>query len=159
VLDEPLNGLDPMARAETIALFETLGKEGRYVLLSSHILHEVDLLSDRVVLVHHGYVVAEGEIPGVREEIQERPAQVLIRCDRPSLVASRIFELDSAVEIKIHEDRKGLLVHTRDAEKFYLLVNRLVMEHGLDLEAVAPADEDVQAVYRYLIEGEGGQPS
>ena len=159
VLDEPLNGLDPMARAETIALFETLGKEGRYVLLSSHILHEVDLLSDRVVLVHHGYVVAEGEIPGVREEIQERPAQVLIRCDRPSLVASRICELDSAVEIKIHEDRKGLLVHTRDAEKFYLLVNRLVMEHGLDLEAVAPADEDVQAVYRYLIEGEGGQPS
>ena len=155
VLDEPLNGLDPMARAETIALFQDLAKEGRFVLLSSHILHEVDLLSDRVVLVHHGYVVAEGEIPGVREEIEERPMQVLIRCDRPSLVASRIFELDSAVEIKIHEDRKGLLVHTRDAEKFYLLVNRLVLEHGLDLEAVSPADEDVQAVYRYLIEGEG----
>jgi ABC-2 type transport system ATP-binding protein len=155
VLDEPLNGLDPMARAETIALFQDLAKEGRFVLLSSHILHEVDLLSDRVVLVHHGYVVAEGEIPGVREEIEERPMQVLIRCDRPSLVASRIFELDSAVEIKIHEDRRGLLVHTRDAEKFYLLVNRLVLEHGLDLEAVSPADEDVQAVYRYLIEGEG----
>jgi ABC-2 type transport system ATP-binding protein len=155
VLDEPLNGLDPMARAETIALFEGFAKAGKFVLLSSHILHEVDLLSDRVVLVHHGYIVAEGDIPGVREEIQERPAQVLIRCDRPSLVASRIFELDSAVEIKIHEDRKGLLVHTRDAEKFYLLVNRLVMEHGLDLEAVSPADEDVQAVYRYLIEGEG----
>ena len=81
--------------------------------------------------------------------------QVLIRCDRPALVASRIFELDSAVEIKLHEDRKGLLVHTRDAEKFYLLVNRLVLEHGLDLEAVSPADEDVQAVYKYLIEGEG----
>jgi ABC-2 type transport system ATP-binding protein len=159
VLDEPLNGLDPMARAETIALFETLAKEGRYVLLSSHILHEVDLLSDRVVLVHHGYVVAEGEIPGVREEIHERPAQVLIRCDRPSLVASRIFELDSAVEIKIHDDHRGLLVHTRDAEKFYLLVNRLVMEHGLELEAVSPADEDVQAVYKYLIEQDGGQPS
>ncbi|HJQ99731.1 MAG TPA: ABC transporter ATP-binding protein [Candidatus Polarisedimenticolaceae bacterium] len=159
VLDEPLNGLDPMARAETIALFEQLAKDGKYVLLSSHILHEVDLLSDRVVLVHHGYIVAEGEIPGVREEIQERPAQILLRCDRPSLVASRIFELDSAVEIKIHEDHKGLLIHTRDAEKFYLLVNRLVMEHELDLEAVSPADEDVQAVYRYLIESDGGQPS
>ena len=159
VLDEPLNGLDPMARAETIALFEQLAKDGKYVLLSSHILHEVDLLSDRVVLVHHGYIVAEGEIPGVREEIQERPAQILLRCDRPSLVASRIFELDSAVEIKIHEDNRGLLIHTRDSEKFYLLVNRLVMEHGLDLEAVSPADEDVQAVYRYLIESDGGQPS
>ena len=159
VLDEPLNGLDPMARAETIALFEQLAKDGKYVLLSSHILHEVDLLSDRVVLVHHGYIVAEGEIPGVREEIQERPAQILLRCDRPSLVASRIFELDSAVEIKIHEDNRGLLIHTRDSEKFYLLVNRLVMEYGLDLEAVSPADEDVQAVYKYLIESDGGQPS
>ena len=155
VLDEPLNGLDPMARAETIALFRQLADEGRYVILSSHILHEVDLLSDRVILVHHGYVVAEGKISGVRDEIEEHPMQVLVRCDRPSFVASRIFELDSAVEIKIHEDKGGLLVHTRDADKFYLLLNRLVMEHGLDLEAVAPADEDVQAVYKYLIEGEG----
>jgi len=155
VLDEPLNGLDPMARAETIALFRQLADEGRFVLLSSHILHEVDLLSDRVILVHHGYVVAEGKIAGVRDEIEEHPAQVLVRCDRPSLVASRIFELDSAVEIKIHDDRRGLLVHTRDADKFYLLLNRLVLEHELELEAVTPADEDVQAVYKYLIEQEG----
>jgi ABC-2 type transport system ATP-binding protein len=155
VLDEPLNGLDPMARAETIALFRQLADEGRFVVLSSHILHEVDLLSDRVILVHHGYVVAEGKIAGVRDEIEEHPAQVLVRCDRPSFVASRIFELDSAVEIKIHEDKGGLLVHTRDADKFYLLLNRLVLEHDLTLEAVAPADEDVQAVYKYLIEREG----
>ena len=105
--------------------------------------------------MHHGYVVAEGKIAGVRDEIQEHPMQVLVRCDRPSFVASRIFELDSAVEIKIHEDNAGLLVHTRDADKFYMLLNRLVLEHALDVEAVAPADEDVQAVYRYLIEGEG----
>jgi len=156
VLDEPLNGLDPMARAETIALFRQLGDEGRYVVLSSHILHEVDLISDRVILVHHGYIVAEGAIAGVRDEIDdEHPMQVLVRCDRPSFVASRIFELDSAVEIKIHEDKRGLLVQTRDADKFYLLLNRLVMEHDLELEAVAPADEDVQAVYRYLIEKDG----
>ena len=155
VLDEPLNGLDPMARAETIALFRRLADEGRYVVLSSHILHEVDLLSDRVILVHYGYVVAEGAITGVRDEIEAHPMQILVRCDRPSFVASRIFELDSAVEIKIHEDRGGLLVHTRDADKFYLLLNRLVMEHALDLQTVAPADEDVAAVYRYLIEVEG----
>lgn len=155
VLDEPLNGLDPMARAETIALFRQLADEGRYVVLSSHILHEVDLLSDRVILVHYGYVVAEGAITGVRDEIQEHPMQILVRCDRPSFVASRIFELDSAVEIKIHDDHRGLLVHTRDADKFYLLLNRLVMEHALDLETVTPADEDVAAVYRYLIESEG----
>jgi ABC-2 type transport system ATP-binding protein len=155
VLDEPLNGLDPMARAETIALFRQFADEGRFVLLSSHILHEVDLLSDCVILVHHGYIVADGKIAGVRDEIEQHPAQVLVRCDRPTLVASRIFELDSAVEIKIHDDKRGLLVHTRDADKFYLLLNRLVLEYELELEAVSPADEDVQAVYKYLIEQEG----
>jgi ABC-2 type transport system ATP-binding protein len=157
VLDEPLNGLDPMARAEAIALFETFSKEGRIVLLSSHVLHEVDLVSDRVVLIHHGYVVAEGAIHGVREEVSDQPVQVLVRCDRPSWVASRIFQLDSAVEARLHEDGRGLFVRTRNADGFYLLLNRLVVEEGVALEGVAPADDDVESVYRYLIEGEGGR--
>ena len=156
VLDEPLNGLDPMARAEMLALFQDLAGEGRHVLLSSHILHEVDLLSDRVILLNQGYVVAEGDIQAVRGEMEERhPMQVLIRCDKPALLASRIFEQDSVLAVKIHEDRGGLLVHTRDADRFYLLLNRLVLENDLRLESVAPADEDVHAVYEYLIGSEG----
>ena len=155
VLDEPLNGLDPMVRAEVIALLESLAKEGHHIVLSSHILHEVDLISDRVVLMSQGYVVAEGNIQSVRSEIVEHPIQVLIRCDRPQLVASRIFQEDHVVEARILEDR-GLLVHTRDADGFYLLLNRIVLENDLRIESVAPADEDVQAVYRYLVEsGEG----
>jgi ABC-2 type transport system ATP-binding protein len=82
---------------------------------------------------------------------------VLIRCDRPSRVASRIFELDSAVEARLHEDGRGLFVRTRNADGFYLLLNRLVVEEGVALEGVAPADDDVESVYRYLIEGEGGR--
>src|SRR6476661_4913605 len=68
VLDEPLNGLDPMARSESIALFEALGKQGLHVIISSHVLHEVDKISDQVVLMSYGYVVAEGQIHGVRTE-------------------------------------------------------------------------------------------
>ena len=83
VLDEPLNGLDPMARAETIALFREWGAEGRHVIVSSHILHEVDQISDQVILLSQGYVVAEGEIQGVRNEVKEQPMQILVRCDRP----------------------------------------------------------------------------
>src|SRR5450432_4809804 len=80
VLDEPLNGLDPMARAESIALFEALGKEGMHVVISSHVLHEVDKISDQVVLMSYGYVVAEGQIHGVRTEVKEHPMQILVRC-------------------------------------------------------------------------------
>ncbi len=156
VLDEPLNGLDPMARAEVLSLLREVAAEGRHVLLSSHVLHEVGLVSDRVVLVHHGYVVAEGPVDGVREEVRDRPAQILVRCEGPSKLASRIFALDSAVEVRIHEDGEGLFVRTRDPDRFHLLLNRLVVEEGIGVREVAPADGDVEAVYRYLIDDGGG---
>jgi ABC-2 type transport system ATP-binding protein len=159
VLDEPLNGLDPMARAEAIALFRELADAGLHVIVSSHILHEVDLISDQVVLINGGYVVAEGEIAEVRDEMEEQhPVQVLIRCDRPALLASRVFEQDHVVEARILEDGRGLLVRTRDADSFHLVLNEIVLSSGLAVEAVAPADADVHAVYQYLI-GSNGEKS
>jgi len=155
VLDEPLNGLDPMARAEIIDLFQNLAKAGMHVIISSHVLHEVDLISDQVVLLSEGYVVAEGDIRGVRDEMQDHPLQVMIRCDRPSVIASKMFEQDSVVEVKIHEDREGLMVSTRDVERFFLLLNRIVLDNRLTVESVAPTDDDVASVYQYLIGGNG----
>ena len=156
VLDEPLNGLDPMARAEVISLFREHAKNGGHVIISSHILHEVDMISDQVVMLNGGYVVAEGDIQGVRSEMPEHPIQVLIRCDQPSRLASRLFEMDHVVEVKIQADQKGLLIRTRDADDFYLRLNRAVLETEIEVETVAPADEDVHSVYQYLIGSDGG---
>lgn len=156
VLDEPLNGLDPMARAESMALFEALGKEGLHVIISSHILHEVDKISDQVVLMSYGYVVAEGRIHGVRSEVKDHPMQILVRCSRPGILASRVFAQDHVVEAKVNSDGKGVLIRTRDADQFYLLLNRIVAEESIALEAVAPADEDVNSLYQYLIGADGG---
>ncbi len=156
VLDEPLNGLDPMARAEVIDLFRELADGGLHVIVSSHILHEVDLISDQVVLINGGYIVAEGEISDVRDEMEEdHPVQVLVRCDRPSLLASRVFEADHVVEARLLEDGRSLLVRTRDADKFHLALNEIVLANGFAIEAVAPADSDVNAVYQYLIGANG----
>lgn len=155
ILDEPLNGLDPMARAETIRLFRQLADEGLHLVLSSHILHEVDMMSDSVVLLNNGYVVAEGDVHGVRDEMdEEHPIQILIRCDRPAVLAARVFEQDQVVEAKIHEDRQGLFIKTRDADKFYLLLNELVAEGLISVETVAPIDDDLSAVYQYLFGSE-----
>jgi ABC-2 type transport system ATP-binding protein len=160
VLDEPLNGLDPMARAETMALFQQWGRQGLHVIISSHILHEVDQISDRVILLSYGYVVAEGKIRGVREEVKEHPMQILIRCSEPSLVASRAFQLGAVVEAKLVPEEglrgPGVLIRTRDADAFYRWLNLLVVEEGVELESVAPADDDVLSVYQYLIGSEGG---
>jgi ABC-2 type transport system ATP-binding protein len=150
ILDEPLNGLDPMARAEVIALFRELSEAGLHVIVSSHILHEVDLISDQVVLINGGYIVAEGDIGGVRDEMEdEHPVQVFIRCDRPSLLASKVFEHDHVVEARLHEG--GLLVRTRNADRFYMLLNQVVLETGITIETVMPTDADVNAVYQILI--------
>src|SRR3712207_6845457 len=157
ILDEPLNGLDPMARAEIIRLFRQLADEGLYLIISSHILHEVDMMSDSVVLLHNGYVVAEGDVHGVRDEIEDQPMQILIRCDRPQMLAARLFEHEHTVEARVHEDRQGLFVKTRRPDDFYLLLNRVVTECGLRVESVAPADDDLNAVYQYLISSDGGR--
>jgi len=158
VLDEPLNGLDPMARAEIIRLFRSLADEGMYLIISSHILHEVDMMSDSVVLLQNGYIVAEGEVHGVRDEISEHPIQILIRCDRPQLLAAKLFEHEYTVEARIHEDRQGLFVKTRRPDAFYLLLNQVITDQKLQVESVAPVDDDLNAVYQYLITSDGGQP-
>src|SRR5216684_207281 len=113
ILDEPLNGLDPMVRAETIALFRQLAADGLHLIISSHILHEVDMMSDRVVLLNNGYVVAEGAIHGVRD------------------------------------DRQGLFIKTRNPDRFYLSLNEVVATGEVDVESVAPVDDDLSAVYEY----------
>jgi ABC-2 type transport system ATP-binding protein len=153
VLDEPLNGLDPLARSEMIALFRASAAEGCYVIISSHILHEVDVISDQVILLSNGYVVAEGQIQSVRNEIQEHPTQILVRCDRPRELAAKLFESEYTIEASIHNDGHGLLLKTRDADRFYLAMNQLAL-NGLQIESIAPADDDVLSVYEYLIGNE-----
>ncbi|HEX9629209.1 MAG TPA: ABC transporter ATP-binding protein [Pyrinomonadaceae bacterium] len=155
ILDEPLNGLDPMVRAETIALFRKLASDGLHVIISSHILHEVDMMSDRVILLNNGYVVAEGNVHGVRDEMEEHPMQILIRCDQPAKLAARVFDKDHVVEARLHDDRLGLFVKTRDADRFYLLLNQVVAEGEINVESVAPVDDDLSAVYQYVIGSEG----
>jgi ABC-2 type transport system ATP-binding protein len=155
VLDEPLNGLDPMARAESIALFQKLAERGLFVIVSSHILHEVDLISNSVIMMSNGYIVAEGEIHDVRGEMAEHPMGIRIRCDKPGLFASRAFSEDHVVEVRIEEDGAGVLVRTRSADHLYMLINRIVLEEGLTIEGVTPVDDDVHSVYSYLIGSNG----
>jgi ABC-2 type transport system ATP-binding protein len=150
VLDEPLNGLDPLARAEMIALFRAAAEQGCYVIISSHILHEVDVISDQVILLSNGYVVAEGQIQSLRGEIQEHPAQILIRCNRPRELAVKTMESNQTIAISIHPDERGVLIKTRDADGLYLMLNQIAL-HGIEIESVAPADDDVNSVYEYLI--------
>ena len=152
VLDEPLNGLDPLVRAETISLFQKFAARGRHVVLSSHVLHEVDVISDRVILIANGTIIAEGDVRGVRDEIHEHPRQYVIRCRDASRVASMLFEQDHVTQVQIHEDRQGVLVMTRNQQDFSRALTQISLA-GHTVESVMAADENVDALYRYLIGG------
>jgi len=168
VLDEPLNGLDPLARAETISLFRTLATEGLHLIISSHILHEVDMMSDRVVLINNGYIVASGGTSGsVREEITTQPLEILVRCDHPTELAAELLRRHAVREARLlskeatraldggamndTENMSGVLLKTKDADKLYLTLNAMVVEGIARIGSVKPVDDDLHAVYGYLI--------
>jgi ABC-2 type transport system ATP-binding protein len=153
VLDEPLNGLDPLVRAETIELFRAWAAEGKHVIISSHVLQEVDLISDQVVLIANGMIMAEGKIRDVRDEIEEHPSQYFVHCRDASGVAALLFGEDHITEIRLHDDRMGMLVMTRDRERFARALGRIALD-GHRIDGVVPADENVDALYEYLIGGE-----
>jgi len=153
ILDEPLNGLDPLVRAETIALFREFAAQGRHVILSSHVLQEVDIISDQVILIANGMIIAEGEIRNVREEIHEHPSQYVIRCRDASRIASLLFEQDHITQIKVQDDRLGLLVMTRSRREFSRALTRISLA-GHTVESVVAADENMDALYGYLIGGD-----
>jgi ABC-2 type transport system ATP-binding protein len=153
LLDEPLNGLDPLVRADTIALFRSWAAQGRHVILSSHVLQEVDVISDQVILIANGMIIAEGKIRDVREEIHEHPCQFLVRCRNAARIAALLFNEDHITEIRLHDDREGFLVMTTDREQFSRTIGRIAIE-GYKIDSIIPADENVDALYEYLI-GEG----
>jgi ABC-2 type transport system ATP-binding protein len=150
ILDEPLNGLDPMARAQIIALFQEFAEAGKIVVISSQILHEVDLISDRVVLLNSGYLVAEGDLNNIQSETGE-PMRIFIRSSDAKKIAAQAFDLEHVVEAQLHYDGQGLFVRSSNADAFFLAFNQQVIENRWSIESIGPADETVEAVYQHLI--------
>ena len=150
ILDEPLNGLDPMARAQVIGLFREFADAGKIVVISSQILHEVDLISDRVILLNSGYLVAEGDLSNIQSETGE-PMKIFIRSKDASAIAARVFDLEHLVEAQLHYDGLGLFIRTSDADTFFLAMNQMVVNEGWAIESMGPADETVEAIYQHLI--------
>ena len=151
VLDEPLNGLDPQARAEVTEIFREFGAAGAHVLISSHILHEVDAISDRVVFLDNGYVIAEGDAPGIKGELKQYPMQIFVRSEHAPSIASRLFELGHVTQVRLHDDGAGLFARTPDADRFFLDFNRLALAETWQVDAIGTADETVEAIYNYLV--------
>ena len=151
VLDEPLTGLDPRQRLHMIDLFHRLGDEGRCVIVSSHVLDEVERFGSRVLVIAQGRLAAEGDFHAIRGLMDDRPLRVRVRTDRPRALASRLIAGPAAIGVRAGDDG-ALLVDTVDAATFRTIIAREARDVGARLYEVKTLDDDLESVFRYLVD-------
>ncbi len=151
VLDEPLTGLGPRQRVDMVALFRRLGAEGRCVLVSSHVLEEVQRLGSRILVMSQGRLAAAGDFHELRAMMDDRPLRVRVRTDRPRELAGALLESGSVVGARLEGDG-ALELDTSDARALARALAPLARERDASLFEVVPLDADLEGVFRYLVQ-------
>lgn len=149
VLDEPLNGTDPMQRLRLIGIFRRLGQEGRTVIVSSHVLQEVERMTDRVIAMVDGKLAAAGDIAAIRSAMADIPYRVLVESDEPRRFAAALLASDAITGIELAES--GFHVETSDLRLLGTTVPAVAKELGIRLRAFRPEDDSLESVFRYLV--------
>ncbi len=148
LLDEPVSGMDPLNRRRVIELVRRLGREGRTVVVSSHILHEVEAMTRRVLLVHNGRIQAEGDVREIREMMDEHPHTVALRAREPRKLAAAIVGWPNVLSMSFGSEGEWLTVQTARPDEFYRALHQPALEAGV-VEMYSP-DENLESVFRYL---------
>jgi ABC-2 type transport system ATP-binding protein len=149
LLDEPFTGMDPVNRRRMVDLIRKLGREGRTVLVSSHILYEVESLTRRVLLIHNGRILAEGDIREIRDLMDEHPHTVSIRAAEPRRVASALVGSPHVISIVFGSDGQWVTIQTGRPDELYAALPEIAVGAGVS-EMYSP-DEDLESVFRYLV--------
>jgi ABC-2 type transport system ATP-binding protein len=150
-LDEPLSGTDPVARRDLIDIIRGLANAGASVLVSSHVLHEIQSLTPNIVLLHRGRLVAEGHVREIRDLIDQHPHRIVLVCDQPRNLAARLAAWDDVTGIQFSDAESRILVETRQPDAFYTRLPALVASDGLTPREVYSEDDNLEAVFKYLV--------
>src|SRR5262249_51541928 len=148
LLDEPLTGVDPVARVDIIDRIRKLGAAGKTVVVSSHVLYEIEALTSEIVVIYRGQVLAEGNVYEIRKLIDQRPHRIRIDCDRPRDIASALAASDHVTKIVF--ERSALLLETRDPDRCYDQLADAVLGSGVAVSALSSPDNNLGAVFDYL---------
>jgi ABC-2 type transport system ATP-binding protein len=151
VLDEPLNGADPVQRNHLIALFKRLGAEGRTVIVSSHVLNEVERVADRVIVLIHGRLAAAGGHRAIRDTMDDRPRHVLVRSGDDRRLAASLVGLGSVAGVTFDRARGALVVQTVQARELAAGLPRLARDAAIRLFEVRPLDDSLESLFRELV--------
>ncbi len=150
-LDEPLNGMDPLGRRSTMDMVKRLGGEGKTVVVSSHVLHEVEEMTDTILLINHGRLLAEGNIYEIRRLIDTHPLQVTIRCDKVNVLTTKLLEFEDVLSVNFERERNQLTVETNRPDDFHLRLPKIALESHVTIYSLWSPDENLDAVFDYLV--------
>ncbi len=150
-LDEPLTGTDPVARRDLMDIIQRLGADGKSVLVSSHVLHEIQTLTPNIVLLNRGRLVAEGQIREIRDLIDKHPHHIVLICDEYRKLAGRLLAWEDVEGIRVISRDKSLIVETRSPDAFYGRLPQIALEDGLAIHEVYSDDDNLEAVFKYLV--------
>lgn len=150
-LDEPMTGTDPLARRDLMDIVQRMGNEGKSVVVSSHVLHEVQSLTPNIILLNHGRLLAEGQVREIRDLIDKHPHQIVIVCDGCRKLAGSLVGWSDVVRVSILPDEKGLTVETHSPDAFYSRLPELSLQDGMAIREVYSDDDNLEAVFKYLV--------
>ena len=151
IADEPLTGLDPIARRQVMELFRELSQEGKSVILSSHVLHEVEHLTETMVLVHRGRLLAQGSVREVRRLISKHPSRVHVEARDPRRLASALLDEPHVRALSLHPNGRTLSVETDDVAAFHTSFAGVAAEARAGVRGLASDDASLEAVFDYLV--------
>ena len=151
ILDEPLSGLDPLGKRKLIHLIKDFKSQGRTILVSSHVLPEIEALTTRIVLVHQGKILAQGDVSGIRKLIESHPHQISVRSSDPRGLAARFVGDPSIEKMTFEADGRTLVVETHDRDAFFGRLTGIVLQAGLAVDEISSPDDNLQAVFEYLV--------
>lgn len=150
ILDEPLNGMDPLGRRKIIRLIKTYKEEGKTIIISSHVLPEIESMTKKIILIHQGKIFAQGDIHYIRDLIDTHPHIISIKCSDPRKLASEFITEDFVLKVNF-VSAENLLVETNNRDKFFTLLPSLIMKNNIDVDEITSPDDNLQAVFDYLI--------
>ena len=150
ILDEPLSGMDPLARRKTIRMIKDWARSGKSILVSSHILHEIESMTANILLINNGRILAEGNVHQIRDLIDEHPHTVFIRAENPRALARRFLAEDDVISLRF--ETAAVIVETARPDAFYARLTDLAAsgEAG-PIDEVTSPDDNLQAVFKYLV--------
>jgi ABC-2 type transport system ATP-binding protein len=150
-LDEPLTGTDPVARRDLMDTILHLGQAGKTVLVSSHILHEVQAVTPNIILLNRGRLVAQGHVREIRELIDKYPHRIVLASNRYRALAGKLVDFDDVEGLKVMDKDQAILVETRAPDAFYRRLPALAVEQGIPIREVYSDDDNLEAIFKYLV--------